>query len=491
MKRIIKIFGGIVGGILLLFIIASVVILLMVNKKMVEKQIEKALHRHVTIEEVSVGIFSVVSGIEVKNVALSNYKSDAQLKALEGKPVRDVFVSLKKLNLKLKFLPLLQKKFELNEFVLYNPTINVVRYRSGAYNFSDLLQPKKLTPEERKELAKKKAEKEKKGEKDEPFTAETIPLAITVGKMGVQGGTVNYLSAKTGQRFQLYNLEAKVYAVDIDPENLEKRNSLKIFLKTGIKTVGPSRTGSVKTFDLGLRADGVVKPFDLKSKQINPEVSAKVHMPYGSITGLQIFNAIANMEKLQKYIGNSLDFMKGTFSWKESKAAYVDIWYKGNIIKFSNGRIPTKEGDVAFEGTTNYKTTAINLMIDMILSEKRTGIIKTGLRKQVESALKKMGIDKYVDKQKTPEKVATVGMEPLINKDGRVYFRFNMTGSLSNPKPTLTHPELKSLDLMIKSVVGDVIKEVGKDAAKKAVEDGLKKLIDKGKRDIKLPKIKF
>ena len=80
-----------------LVIIAGVVIMIVVDKQFVEDNMRKALNRHVTIESIDVGIFSVISGIEVNNVAISNYKNERQLELLKDKPVpsKDVFVGLK------------------------------------------------------------------------------------------------------------------------------------------------------------------------------------------------------------------------------------------------------------------------------------------------------------------------------------------------------------------------------------------------------------
>ena len=161
MKKVLKWTGIVIGGLVLLVVIASVALMFIVTKDMVAEQMEKALNRHVTIGDIDVSVFAVLSGIEVKEVAVSNFKTPGELTALKGKPVAatDVFVGLKAFNFKLRFLPLLSGRVELRELVLYEPVINVVRYASGLFNFSDLMAPKKMTPEEKAE-ALKKAEEE-------------------------------------------------------------------------------------------------------------------------------------------------------------------------------------------------------------------------------------------------------------------------------------------------------------------------------------------
>jgi hypothetical protein len=480
-KKILKIFGGLIAFIILLIIIASVAIMFFVNKEFVEKQMENALNRHVQIQDISVGIFSIVSGFEVKKVAISNFKTEKQLKALKGKPVPagDVFVSMGSMRLKLKFLPLLKKQFVLKEFVMYTPVVNIARSKDGIFNFDDLTRPKKLTKEEQAELEKKKAEEAKKPAK--PLTADDIPVAITIGEAGIKDGIVNYYDGKLDQRFQIYKLTSVIYDITIDPKELEKKDNAKVKIYMGLRTVGPVKSGSVESFDITGDIDGNVKPFDLKTRKLDPEASLHCGSPEGQISGLQIFNAIAGNNILGKFIGDGLSFLKGKQSWKGSKLAYVDVWYKAGVAKLSNGNLKLRECRLLFDGVTNTNTKALDVNLELETLKDRTNAIKVGLRKQIESGLKRLGAKKYAN----PEKIAETAMKPLLNKNGMVYMKFKVAGTTNNPIATLTYPQLGSLDDIIKQVAGDVLLEAGKEAGKKAIEDGGKKLLKK------VPKIKL
>ncbi len=245
MKRILKWLAGLFGAIVLLIIIAGVVVMLVVDRKFIEGRMESALHRHVTIRDISVGIFAVVSGIEVKEVRISNYKSERELEALKGKPVadNDLFVGLDSFKFKLEFMPILKKRFVLKELTLYGPKINVVCSESGVYNFDDLLQPRLMTAGERDEAEKKKkeeaAEAAKKAQKPaEPLTADSIPVALSIGKIGLEKGTLTYTDRKFKQTFQVYNLTALVHSIEIDPRALDKKDSLRVKIGMNLKTVG-------------------------------------------------------------------------------------------------------------------------------------------------------------------------------------------------------------------------------------------------------------
>ncbi len=474
-KKILKIVGGFIAFIILLVVIASVAIIFIVNKELVQNQMIKALNRHVQIQDISVGIFSVVSGIEVKKVTISNFKTEKQLEALKGKPVPagDLFVSMESLRLKLKFLPLMKKQFQLKECVMYTPVVNVSRSKGGAFNFDDLTRPKKLTKEEQEELEKEKAEEAKNPKK--PFTADDIPVAINIGEVGVKNGTVNYYDGQFDQRFQIYKLTAMVYNITIDPKDLQNKNNAKVTIYMGLRNVGTVKTGSVDTLDITFDIDGKVKPFDMKTRKLDPEASLHAGSPDGVITGLQIFNAIAGNNILSKYIGDQLSFLKGKQSWKGSKLAYVDVWYKAGVAKLSNGNLKLKECRLLFDGAFNTNSKALDVNLELELLKERNNAIKVGIRRQVESGLKRLGVDKYA----TPEKIAEAAMKPLLNKNGMVYMKFKVAGTTSKPTAQLTHPKLGSIDDIIKQIAGGVILEAGKQAGKKAIEEGGKQLLKK------------
>lgn len=481
MKKAVKILGGIIGFIILLIIIASVAIMMIVDKELVETQMEKALHRHVVIEDISVSIFSVISGIEVKNVSISNYKSDAQLKALEGKavPKGDLFASLESFRFKVQFIPLLKRKFVLKELTLNGPVINIVKSAGGQFNFSDLTRPKKLSPEEKAEREAEKKEEATKEKKE--FTAADLPVEITVGKVGIERGLVNYRDQKLNQSFQVYGLRALVHDIHINPKSLKEANSLGVTIYTGLKSVGETKSGAVKSFDITFDVHGTVKPFNAANGKVDPEVSLKMGSPNGYFTGLQIFDRITENDQLNKYMGKHLDFLKGKTEWKGSEAAYVSAHYKGGAVRLSDGRINAKEVIILFEGSTNINTKAIGLKIDLELSDSRKGAIQTGIRRNIESGLKKLGVDKYVK----AENITESAMRPLLNERGEVYLRFAASGTTSEPKVRLVYPTVGTIDDVIKGAGGEVTKALQQEAenrAKRAVDKAAQEAGNRAKR---------
>lgn len=479
MKKVLKWLGIGIGAVLLLIVAASVAVMLIIDKDMIDEQMENALNRQVSIGAIDVSVFSVVSGIEVKDVKISNFKTPAQREALKGKTVQgnDLFVGLSSFTFKLKFLPLLKKQVELRELVLFEPVINVVRYPSGLFNFSDLMAPKQLTAEEKAELLKKQQEEAKKKaevakQPQKPFTADDLPVEITIGKIGIEKGLVSFVDQGLKQSFSIYNLTALVHSIEIDPKNLDKKNSVKLKIETGIKTVGQVQTGSVKTFDVGLSVNGTLKPFDSRSKKVDPELSAKVGSGYGTMTGLQIFEKLKEVEQIEKYCGK-FTFLKGDVKWKN---AFVNVWYKGGTVKLTDGKIATDDYALNFAGTTNINTKAVGMDMDMLLAEKHKKPIREGIAKNVEKGIKTAKLEKYV---KT-DKVTDSAMKALTNKDGQVYLQYKVTGTMSKPDIKLVAPKLPSIGDLVKDAAGD-IKDVVQEKAEKKVEKVVDKQADKAK----------
>jgi hypothetical protein len=469
-KKILKWFGIAVGAIIILIIAASVVLMLIVDEKMIASQMENALNRHVTIKKLSVGAFAVASGIEVREVRISNFKTKKELAVLKDKPVpeKDLFVGLKAFNFKIKLIKLLSGKVVLDELVLYEPVINVVKNKNGIFNFDDLTKP---APGAKKEEKKETP----KTEPSKPFTADDLPVEITVGKIGLEKGQLKYVDEGLGQTFQVYNLTALVHSIKIDPKDLKNKDSFGLTISMGVKTIGEVKSGSVKSFDIGFDIKGIAIPFDKKTRIANPEIDLKMGLPYGSITGLQIFEKLKEVEQLAKYCGK-LEFLKKEIKWKN---AYVGVWYKDGVVKLKEGKIPTDDYVLTYAGQTNINNKAVDLDLDMLLADKHENSIRSGVEKNVKKAITGKAA-KYIK----PETVTDIAMKSILNKDGKVDLKFEVTGKLNDPKTKLISPKLSSISDMVKGSSGDVkeaVKEQAKEKAKEEVKEATEKATDKAK----------
>jgi len=473
-KKILIITGSIITGILILIIAAGIIIMLKVDKAFIQSQMSKALNRQVYIEKIDVSIFSIVSGIEIKNVAISNFKTPQQLTVLAGKPVAsgDIFTGMEALRFKVRFLPLLHKQIDLKELVLYSPVINLSRSKQGVLNCDDLIKAKKQNPADKANLEKKKAAEVTKQAK--PITADDIPVAITVGEIGIKSGTINYYDGELDQRIQIYKLTSLAYDINIDPKELEKKDEIKLKMEMGIKTVGSMKTGSVQSFDVTIAATGKVIPFDVKTRLLEPEVLVHLGFPDGQITGLQMFNAVANIPLLGDYLGEYISFLKGKQEWKGSKASGVDLRYKADKAQLSNGKLDLKEASLLFDGSVNTQSSALDMNLNMVMNKEINESVKKGLAQNIEAGIKNPEIKKYADSNK----LAEAAMQPLLNKDGLIDLKFKVDGTTKKTNVKMTSPQLDSLSSVITKSGGNLATETAKGAGKKLLGEGQKKLMD-------------
>ena len=453
LKKLLIAIGVIITIIAVLIIVAGFVVYTKVDKTFISSQMSKALNRQVYIEKIDINIFSILSGIEIKNVVISNFKTPPQLENLQGKPVvSDIFAGMESLRFKVKILPLLNRQVELKEFVLYSPVINISKNKQGILNIDDLIKSKKQD-KEKKEPAK-------------PISADDIPVAVAVGEIGIKDGTINYHDGEYDQQIKIYKLTTLLHDINIDPKNLEKKDEIKLNFGMGIKTVGALKTGSVRDFDITINATGKVIPFDVQTRLLEPEVIIHIAVPDGEITGLQVFNSIASIPILGDYLGEYISFLKDKQQWKGVRENGLDLRYKADNAQLSNGKLNLQEAKFLFDGTMNMKSKAIDMNVGMVMKKEINDAVKTSLAKRIDSLIKSPEIKKYTDSNK----LAAAAMQPLINKDGMIDLKTKITGTTKNPAVQLTKPQLGSLGSVVKDAAGSVALEAGKGAAKEAVK---------------------
>jgi len=455
-KKLLIIIGVIFAVIIVFIIVAGIIVSTKVNKEFISEQMAKTLNRQVYIEKIDVSIFSVLSGIEIKNVAISNFKTPQELESLQGKTVAagDIFASMQSLRFKVKIMPLFKKQVDLKELVLYSPVINLSKNRQGVLNINDLIKSRK-----QKELQ----------EPTKPLAADEIPVDIAVGEIGMKNGTINYYDGEHDQKFQIYKLTTLAHDINIVPKELEKKNEVNLSFGMGIKTVGALKTGGVRSFDITIDATGKMVPFDVKTRLLEPEVIIHIAVPDGKITGLQIFNSIAAIPILGDYLGEYISFLKDKQQWKDSRETGLDLRYKADKAEITNGKLDLKEAKIIFDGATNIKTKAIDMNVGMVMSKEINEPVQASLVKRIDALIKSPEVKKYTDSKK----LAEAAMKPLLNKDGLIDLKTKVKGTTNKPDVKLVQPQLDTLGEVVKSAAGSVAIEAGKGTAKEAVKKAL------------------
>ena len=133
-----KILGKIITTFIVIFVLGFLAVATVVHfyvtdervRAVVVPQAEKALGRTVTIGAIKIGL---LSGITIEDLAVKEL--DNQVDFIKA----DTFV------LSYDLMPLLQKKFVINEIRLNEPFINITRDKSGKFNFNSLALLKKVS----------------------------------------------------------------------------------------------------------------------------------------------------------------------------------------------------------------------------------------------------------------------------------------------------------------------------------------------------------
>lgn len=132
--------GILIGFVILAVLIAAVVLVpafidLGAHKGRYLPLVEEALHRQVDVGEVRLRL------IPSPAIRLSNLKV-ADHPAFSKNP----FFTAQQIRLKLNFWPLLRGKFQVTEFVLERPVINLLKQPDGTFNFADMTKKKEARP---------------------------------------------------------------------------------------------------------------------------------------------------------------------------------------------------------------------------------------------------------------------------------------------------------------------------------------------------------
>src|SRR6185369_13805539 len=165
---------GIAGIAVLAIVIITVIALANLNslinshKDYLLARAQESLGRTMSVGEIAVTLWGGI-GVRLKQFALSDDPAFS----------KDPFVSAADLQVNVKLMPLLKKELEIRNMVLHKPVINVMRDKTGRFNFSSIGGDK-----EKKDKAAKEKEKERAEKGGAP------PLAVSL--VDVDGGELRY-----------------------------------------------------------------------------------------------------------------------------------------------------------------------------------------------------------------------------------------------------------------------------------------------------------
>jgi len=203
--------AAIIGGIVLSLVIAvAVLVKILISPETVKRtvlpKISARIERQVTIGDVEVSIFR---GIRLKSLEVREKDNSGP------------FLKAEAIRLSYRFWPLLSGRVEVDEVVLENPLVRVVRLPDGSFNFSDLKKKEPVREEESKEKSR---------------------LRLAVRAAGVSGGRVTYedRGAVGGRGYTL-----EVTGVGLSANNISMEGEFPVKAEASLPGVTVSLSGTV------------------------------------------------------------------------------------------------------------------------------------------------------------------------------------------------------------------------------------------------------
>jgi uncharacterized protein involved in outer membrane biogenesis len=195
MKKIIWISGATLTCLVAAVLVVPHFIDLGIFKRSYLPLVEEILHRRIDVGEVRLNF------VPTPSIRLSN------LKVSDSPTFPDnTFFAVEQLQLRLKFWPLLRGRFEVTEFVLEKPVVNLFKRPDGTFNYSDLAD--KQGSLDRLRESKKKAHVSK--------PQESAPLPVIIpNRLRVQDGQLNFQTM--GQKaFRINGIDLSLQEFSVD-----------------------------------------------------------------------------------------------------------------------------------------------------------------------------------------------------------------------------------------------------------------------------------
>lgn len=451
MKKIVIIAGGAVAALLLVIVVGGFLALkVVVNEEFLVNQIESSMNVRAEIKKLNISLFSAMSSVEVEGLSLGERDSDANnaVPLAQRKPLERPVLSVKTVDLKLSFLPLLiSRRFELKRFVLVEPAVSMALFENGTNSLTPLFKaPRIVAGKPNPALEAKNEPEEKKEGDDKPFTARDLPVSASLQEIGIKNGNVTLLLQKTGQTIKVSGLTLMLDSIDIDPADLVKHNSIRISMDANANIISARKTDAA---GLMIRSGGTVQPFDPKTGEVTTGVEYLVTVKKDSyISGMAAFDQLAGELPVLNKVG---------FSWKKlaDKALLLrDVDVK---VRYSRGLVTFLE-DAAFP-TAHY---------DLVLKKGSTMNTAAGTHsfqasvRASESESKEIlerfdrGIEKKLKGAMTVEQARARALGTLLNQ-GKVELPFTSLGSFEKPDVKLL-AELPSITDILTGGASDAIR---------------------------------
>ncbi len=194
MKTLLKWTAIVVGVVVVLFISAAVLLPLLIDpndhKQALVEQVKQRTGRDLRIEgDIELSVFPWI-GVEVGRVVLSNATGFAD----------PVFASTDEVSIRVKLLPLLSRRLEMDTITVHGLTLNLARNSAGRNNWDDL-------------AALGAGDGGGARGAGEARGGEMAAAALAIGGLDIRNANLSWDDASQGQRFEVSRLSVQTGAI--------------------------------------------------------------------------------------------------------------------------------------------------------------------------------------------------------------------------------------------------------------------------------------
>lgn len=453
------------------------------DKDIIVKAVEANTNSRFELTDVSIGIFSFTPSLRMDGIKLGKRDQYADDKVhIDKRPkMEGEIVSVENIELKANLIPLFDKRFELNRFIIQRPVARLTLGEEGQNNLSPLFdQPSGKQADGRVAEVQEQAEPEAAQEPaaqqpDEPqedFSAKDVPVAAKMNQIGIENGEVDILFRTTQQRFLISDFFMVIDKIDVDPKDLFKHNKATVTFNTNMTIFNKEKSEQAK---LSLESNADVRPFDPYTGKVNPEAVYAVSIGKGSfiqaLVALEkVKSSLATLEK----VGINLDILSKKAVL--SKDADTAIRYKDGKVSFEEDlKVLTADYDVKIVKASwfNVMNNQHSFKGDITVSESESKKLLDQVDKFIDDSMKDISIKGVnIDKQEIKDELLSG-----VVKEGRIYIEFTSTGDISDPEVKVSFMPTSLTDLIKKKAGAFVDQKIDE------VKEKVNEEIDKAKAE--------
>jgi hypothetical protein len=332
------------------------------------------------------------------------------------------------IELELRTVPLLTRQFVIENLLVERPTIEMEIYEDGTTSFDRLLKPP--AP-----VAAAEAEAKPPGPRADPSAplgvakADQLPLASFLGGVSVEDATVLATVAKSKTTVQIHRGVIHLTDVDVDPNALADHNSANIEVAAWIGV--DSFEKNTRYLDLAFDGTGAIQPFNSKTGELDPSLSAQVTVRKDSwIDTLPLLDDMEELIRQLEDFGVSLDGvrLRGDFS-EDTTASFSAS--RRELRMTSDFMVPVDENFLVLEegSWVNAGENDHDFFVTFIASERLT--------RKAEDEVDKFLRQKLGDGPAVPVKNALLRS---VKQGDFLVLRFNSKGDMGNPEVAALTP---------------------------------------------------